>query len=93
MTPRQPPEWAVGSDEEKKIEWPTLALAPGNHVVVVSVTWLEEASVEPLYGEIWLTLEATDFSDGDDAGPQGIVGFASRVWKGLRDLFTGIMNT
>lgn len=85
---------ALGPDEEKKIEWPMLALAPGNYVVVVSVTWLEEASVEPLDGEIRLTLEATDISEGDDAGRQGIVGFASRVWKGLRDLFTGIiMNT
>ena len=87
---------ALGPQDEEKIEWRMLALAPGNHVIVVSVTWLEEASGKVLDGEIRLTLEAKDFAenDGDDGeGPKSIVGLASRLWEGLRDLFTGLINT
>lgn len=84
---------ALGPQNEKKIEWRMSALAPGNHVIVVSVTWLEEASGNMLDGEIRLMLEANDFAEYGGEGPKGIVGFASRIWEGLRDLFTGLINT
>ncbi len=84
---------ALGANKEKKIEWRSVARAPGNYVIAVSVTWRDEASGELLDGEIGLTLEATEVSGGEDAGLRGVANFASRAWEGLREPFTGLINT